>query len=135
MSEKGRGRGLLVLVLVASHCILGCALTGSGGKEGNGDASRKGRDADVLVLRNGDSWRGALELDAINLATRYAGDIRLARKDLDRIEILATGDMKIRTKPGDSLQGKVPGRELRFRTRIGEELVVQVDQIREILFK
>lgn len=134
MSEFWRGRVLLLLLCAASSVVVGCALTGSGSDNGK-DASRKAREADVLVLRNGDSWRGTLELDAINLATRYAGDIRLERKDLDRVEILATGDMKIRTKPGDTLQGKVPGRELRFRTRIGEELVVQVDQIREILFK
>ena len=129
-----KGRLLLALCFVASFCMLGCALTGSS-NDGSKGTSRKARSADVLILRNGDSWRGTLALDAINLATRYAGDIRVERKDLDRIEFLPTGDMKIRTKPGDNLQGKVPSKELRFRTKIGEELVVQVDQIREILFK
>ncbi len=129
-----RSRFLLVLVLASSFCMLGCALTGSS-NDGSKGTSRKARNSDTLILRNGDAWRGTLALDAINLATRYAGDIRLERKDLDRIEFLATGDMKIRTKPGDTLQGKVPSKELRFKSKIGEELVVQVDQIREILFK
>lgn len=125
---------LLVLGLTGGAMGLsGCAMTGE--DEGGGGSSGA-RDVDSVHLRNGDVVVGEVVLagDQIRISTEYLKAMDIEKRHLESFKVLANGEIKLYTKPGDILHGSLTGDSLEVRTKTGKNLKIGLDAIEKVTF-
>jgi hypothetical protein len=126
-------KNLLILMTVLFLGLSGCAMTGG---DDEGGTSSVPRNVDSVTMRNGDVLVGeiALEDQSLHLATDYLKDLQFERRHLESLRILSNGSVKLQTKPGDILHGRLDAQSLRLKTKTGKDMILPLGLIEKVTF-
>lgn len=126
-------RTLLILMMALSLSLSGCAMMGGEDDTGSGTTAK---DVDSVHMRNGDVLVGEVALtgEALEIATDYLDKLRVERRHLESLSVLANGSVKLYTRYGDILNGKLGSDHLELRTKTGGDVSLTLESIQKVTF-
>lgn len=92
--------------------------------------------SDLLILKNGDLFRGDVKNESLTIVTSYAGELPVLVKDIGLVEF--SGKKKVVTKitlrNGDTMQGILVDEDVLVDLAYGPEVSIYQDRVLEIRF-
>ncbi len=113
--------------------LTGCAMTGG---EEEGAIAGAPRNVDAVYLRSGDVVVGELALPEgkISLENDAIAELNLEKRHLESLRVLRDGRIRVATKHGDSLQGRMKQGSLLLHAKTGDDVTLSLEAIDRITF-
>lgn len=115
-------------------CLNGCAMMG--GEEGETAAGGTPRNVDAVHLRNASVVVGDLSFPGgrLRMANEVLPELAVEKRHLESLRVLPDGRVKVRTKHGDQLQGRLLDGSILLKSKLGEDLQLPLEDIERITF-
>lgn len=127
-------RRMLALALAATLVgLTGCAMMGG---EDEGASSGAPRNVDSVRLRSGDVLVGevAFPNNRLQLSNEVLPDLVLEKRHLETLRVLPDGRIKVSTKHGDQIQGRLEASSITLQAKTGGDMKLDLADVDRVTF-
>lgn len=127
-------RRMLALALAATLVgLTGCAMTGG---EDDGASGGAPRNVDSVRLRSGDVLVGEVAFpdNRLKIRNEVLPELVLEKRHLESLRVLPDGRIKVATKHGDQIQGRMERSSITLQAKTGGDMELQLADVDRVTF-